>query len=82
LRKSARRPHPQPAWRGLPVNSIAVDSLVKEANSRGLEEQRLAKRSGQATPERAALATLKVAMRRPIVGDRAFLGFFSQRAGR
>jgi hypothetical protein len=29
-----------------------------------------------------ALATLKVAMRRPIVGERAFLGFFSQRAGR
>jgi hypothetical protein len=81
LRKSARRPHPQPAWRGLPVNSIEVDTLVKEACSRGLEEQRLAKRSGQATPERA-LATLKVAMRRPIVGDRAFLGFFSQRAGR
>jgi hypothetical protein len=82
LRKSsARRSPAQTAWRGLPVDNVAADTLVKEARSRGLEEQRLAKRSGQATPERA-LATLKVAMRRPIVGDRAFLGFFSQRAGR
>jgi hypothetical protein len=86
LRKSsARRTPAQPSWRGLPVDTIAVDTMVKEARSRGVEEQRLAKafrRQAVGNVTQAELAALKGAMRRPIVGDRAFLGFFSQRAGR
>jgi hypothetical protein len=79
LRKSsARRPPAQLSWRGLPVDGIAADTLVKEARSRGLEAERLAKTSGQATPERAALAALKQTLRQPIAGSRAVINFLSR----
>jgi hypothetical protein len=78
LRKSsARRPPAQPAWRGLPVDNVAAKTMVAEARSRGIEEQRLAKTSGQAASGQAALTTLKAALRSPIVGDRGLIGFLN-----
>jgi hypothetical protein len=44
LRKSSRLPSPPaPSWRGLPVDTIAAEALVKAARDRVAEEQRLGK---------------------------------------
>ena len=77
-----RRASAEPHWRGLPVDGIAAKTLEAEARSRRAEEQRLAKKSGQADPGQAAIATLKAALARPIVGDRRLVAFLNRHAGR
>jgi hypothetical protein len=76
----------EPRWRGLlPVDTIAADTVAKEARSRAAEEQRLAKRTGgDASREIArALPMLKTALRRPAAaGNRQLIDFLTGRAGR
>jgi hypothetical protein len=72
----------EPSWRGLPVDNIAADILVKEARSRAAEEQRLAKRAGEETPQ-PAIDVLKRALRAPTAtGNRCLVSFLTGRAGR
>jgi hypothetical protein len=87
LRKSARslaghpevrRARTEPHWRGLPVVEGEVTAMVKAARDRQSEERRLAKTSGQATPERDALAALKQTLAQPIAGSRAVINFLSR----
>ena len=82
LRKaSATRSIPEPSWRGLPVDSIAADTFAKEARSRAAEEQRLAKRAGEVTPQ-PAIEVLKRHLRQPTAtGNAGLIGFLRQRAG-
>jgi hypothetical protein len=65
------------SWRGLPIVEGEVTAMVKAARDRQSEERRLAKTSGQATPERA-LAALKQTLRQPITGDRALVNFLTR----
>jgi hypothetical protein len=73
------RARTEPHWRGLPVDSIAAKTMVAEARSRGLEEQRLSKAAGRTPGDPGeTLQVLKQTLRQPITGERALVNFLAR----
>jgi hypothetical protein len=84
LRKSSSKSAlAAPHWIGLPSVAPEVSAMVKAARDRQSEERRLAKRSGTErahTELSTALASIRSALRAPLVGERSLVGFLNRYA--